>query len=106
VKNSNLFSEVPFTAKIISSVICIFDFGHTKAGALFADHAENVIKRLAQEGYVVTLNPIIYRDTYGMWNCLKVSPRGLIDGYLNFDNVTNMVDAMDMAKEFHGYAVV
>jgi hypothetical protein len=95
------FSYIPFIAKKISEVICIFDFDHIQGDAPFEDNANCVVDFLTEYGYDVTIFPIIYKDSLGAWNYLMVNSNGSFENFKRFDRVASIVDAIDRAKKLH-----
>jgi hypothetical protein len=95
-------TRIPFIVKKILGVICVFDFDHVQEGASFEDNAAYAVSHLVNEGHDVTLQPVIYRDNFGVWNYLEVNQDGRLYNFLSFGKHTTMEEAIELAKERAG----
>jgi hypothetical protein len=85
-----------YTLEVVDGVICLTDLDQ---GMTITNNARNVIEQLKQSGYDILNCPVIYCDTMGAWDWLKVNLQGRFSGFQHIGADRHRDHAVQAVKE-------
>ena len=86
-----------YKLEIVDEVICLTDLD---LGITITNNAKNIIAQLRENGFDLLRCPVVYCDTTGTWDWLKVNLQSEFSGFQHIGADRHRDHAVQTVKEF------